>query len=260
VAVDAGWNETLEIDLREHSSLFENEFEDDVANALLAMVSISVVLPVRNEAKNLPWVFERMPRGVDEVVLVDGSSSDNTIAVAKEHWPSLVVVHQIGDGKGAALRQGFAAATGDVIVMLDGDGSTDPAEIPRFVATLLAGADFAKGSRFLAGGGSADITRIRRLGNAVLAGIVNHLWRARYSDLCYGYNAFWSRCTSVVSAECRGFEVETLMNIRVARAGLEVVEVASFEHNRRHGVSNLNARRDGMRVLRTIIAERIRPC
>jgi len=147
-----------------------------------------------------------------------------------------------------------------VIVMLDGDGSTDPAEIPRFVAALLAGADFAKGSRFLTGGGSADITRIRRLGNAVLAGAVNRLWGVRYSDLCYGYNAFWSRCVPAVSAECRGFEVETLMNIRVARAGLDVVEVPSFERSRRFGVSNLDARRDGMRVLRTIVAERIRPC
>jgi glycosyltransferase involved in cell wall biosynthesis len=258
VTVDGVWNEILEIDLRD-SPLLEDS-QEDLASALLSMVSVSVVLPVRNEAQNLPWVFERMPRGVDEVVLVDGSSTDDTVAVAKEHWQSLVVLHQAGEGKGAALMQGFAAATGDVIVMLDGDGSTDPAEIPRFVAALLAGADFAKGSRFLTGGGSADITRIRRLGNAVLAGAVNRLWGANYSDLCYGYNAFWSRCISAVSAECRGFEVETLMNIRVARAGLDVVEVASFEQSRRFGVSNLDARRDGMRVLRTIIAERIRPC
>jgi glycosyltransferase involved in cell wall biosynthesis len=261
VAVHGGLSEIFEIDLTEPDFVeVESGTDDELATTLLGLVSVSVVLPVRNEARNLPWVFDRMPRGVDEVVLVDGSSSDETVAVAKEHWPSLVVLHQEGEGKGDALMRGFAAATGDIVVMLDGDGSTDPAEIPRFVAALLAGADFAKGSRFLAGGGSADITRVRRLGNRVLAAMVNTLWGARYSDLCYGYNAFWSRCTSAVMAECRGFEVETLMNIRVARSGLQVVEVPSFEHNRRHGVSNLNARRDGARVLRTIIAERIRPC
>jgi hypothetical protein len=80
-----------------------------------------------------------------------------------------------------------------------------------------------------------------------------------YSDLCYGYNAFWRRCLPEVSPYCNGFEVETLMNIRAARAGLKIVEVPSFEYDRRHGVSNLNAGKDGMRVLRTIAAERIRP-
>jgi hypothetical protein len=143
--------------------------------------------------------------------------------------------------------------------MLDADGSTDPTEIPRFVAALLAGADFAKGSRFIAGGGSADITRIRRLGNWGLAKVVNGFWGGRYSDLCYGYNAFWRRCLPLINPDCGGFEVETLINIRAARTGLRVFEVPSFEHDRRHGVSNLNARRDGMRVLRTILAERVRP-
>jgi glycosyltransferase involved in cell wall biosynthesis len=214
---------------------------------------------VRNEAKNLPWVLERMPSGVDEIVLVDGGSTDDTVAVAKEHWDSLVVLHQDGDGKGSALMQGFRAATGEIIVMIDGDGSTDPAEIPRYVGTLLAGADFAKGTRFVAGGGSADITKVRRLGNRVLSGAVNSFWKTQYSDLCYGYNAFWSRCLPHVLVDCKGFEVETLMNIRIAAAGLKVVEVPSFEHERLSGVSNLNARRDGIRVLRTIMAERIRP-
>jgi glycosyltransferase involved in cell wall biosynthesis len=245
-----------DIDLTDDAFLRNDHTPTD---PILGLVSVSVVLPVRNEAQNLPWVFSQMPKGVDEVVLVDGSSTDDTVAVAKEHWPALTVVHQTGSGKGDALMQGFRAATGDVIVMIDGDGSTDPAEIPRFVATLLAGADFAKGTRFAGGGGSADITRIRRLGNSVLSGAVNTLWGANYTDLCYGYNAFWSRCLPHVLAECRGFEVETLMNIRVANAGLKVVEVPSYEHERRHGISNLDARRDGMRVLRTIVAERIRP-
>ena len=246
-----------DIDLTDEA-LYEQELSG-FREPILSCVSVSVVLPARNEAENLPWVFERMPREVHEVILVDGNSHDDTIDIARRLWPEIVVVRQRGSGKGAALRQGFAAATGDVIVMLDGDGSTDPGEIPRFVAALLTGADFAKGTRFVTGGGSADITPVRRLGNRVLSGLVNSFWNVNFSDLCYGYNAFWSRCRDDIVADCRGFEVETLMNIRAARAKLSIVEVPSYEGNRRHGTSNLHAGRDGMRVLRTIFAELLRP-
>ena len=125
-------------------------------------ISISVVIPTLNEAANLPHVLTRLPDIVDEVVLVDGHSIDDTIAVARPMRPDVRVVLQDGRGKGNALACGFAAATGDIIVMLDADGSTDPAEIPRFVDALLAGSDFAKGSRFAAGGDSNDITRAPR--------------------------------------------------------------------------------------------------
>jgi hypothetical protein len=93
-----------------------------------------------------------------------------------------------------------------------------------------------------------------------LVRIVNKIWDVRYSDLCYGYNAFWTRYARELYAPCNGFEVETLMNIRAASAkNLRIVEVPSFEANRRHGASNLSATRDGMRVLRTILAEWLRP-
>jgi glycosyltransferase involved in cell wall biosynthesis len=231
----------------------------DQPNSLLQTVKVSVVLPAMNEAENLPHVLDRIPRDVYELILVDGGSTDDTVAVAEQLWPNLVVAHQTGKGKGQALAQGFQMATGDVIVMLDADGSTDPEEIPRYVAALITGADFAKGTRFVTGGGSDDITVLRRLGNRVLSGVVNKLWGTDYSDLCYGYNAFWRRCLPSVAPDCNGFEVETLINIKAAQAKLKVVEVPSYEHNRLHGSSNLNARRDGMRVLRTIVAERIRP-
>ena len=229
------------------------------AHPLLSIVSVSVVLPTLNEAENLPHVFDRMPQQVGEVIVVDGHSTDGTVDVVRQLWPDAVILSQTGSGKGDALRQGFRAATGDIIVMLDADGSTDPAEIPRFVAALLTGADFAKGTRFVTGGGSSDITWARRMGNRVLSVMVNLLWRVDYSDLCYGYNAFWSHCLDVVAPDCRGFEVETFINIRAATSKLKVVEVPSFEASRRNGLSNLDARRDGMRVLRTIIAERVRP-
>lgn len=223
--------------------------------------TISVIVPTLNEARNLPYVFERMPENVYEVIVVDGHSTDETVSVAIECWPTVRIVSQDGKGKGNAIACGIRAATGDITVLLDADGSTDPAEIPSFVEALQNGYDFAKGSRFAAhqDSGSADITWLRRLGNKVLTAFVNKIWDVRYTDLCYGYNAFWSRSATSIYAECNGFEVETLMNIRAAAAGLRIVEVPSYEANRRHGTSNLNARRDGIRVLRTILAEWIRP-
>jgi glycosyltransferase involved in cell wall biosynthesis len=220
--------------------------------------TISVVIPTLNEAANLPHVFDRLPSCIDEVVVVDGHSIDDTIAVARTLRPDARVLLQDGRGKGNALACGFAAATGDVIVMLDADGSTDPAEIPLFVEALMAGHDFAKGSRFMPGGDSADITPIRRLGNLALSWLVNVLFRTRYSDLCYGYNAFWRHCLPYLHVTCSGFEVETLINIRVARARLSVAEIPSIEYERLFGESNLKAVRDGLRVLRTIVTERLR--
>ena len=158
-----------------------------------AWPKVSVVIPALNEARNLPHVFAKLPDGLHEVIVVDGNSVDDTVATARRLRPGVRIVTQNRCGKGNALACGFAAATGDIIAMVDADGSADPAEILQFVRALLDGADFAKGTRFAVGGGSSDITRLRRLGNRMLSGLVNVLCRTKYSDLCYGYNAFWRR-------------------------------------------------------------------
>jgi glycosyltransferase involved in cell wall biosynthesis len=218
---------------------------------------VSVVIPTLNEEENLPHVFSRLPDGLHELILVDGHSTDGTVTMARRLRPDVRVITQSRRGKGNALAEGFAACTGDIIVALDADGSTDAAEIPRFVAALCNGADFVKGSRFAQGGASLDITFIRSLGNRALNSVVNALYRTHYSDLCYGYNAFWVRCLPYMRVDCEGFEVETLINVRIAKAGLVVHEVPSNELPRIHGESNLKAFRDGSRVLRTIATERL---
>jgi putative flippase GtrA len=225
---------------------------------------VSVIIPTLNEERNLPWVAFRMPSDIDEIVLVNGASADNTAEVAHRLWPDGVHIDQTRKGKGNALACGIAAASGDIIVMIDADGSTDPAEIPRYVAALISGADYAKGSRFIQGGGSDDITKFRHFGNKGLNGIVNTLFSTRFTDLCYGYNAFWRQCLNAmrlpdIDAPLQqwgdGFEIEALINVRVAASHLKIAEVCSYEKARLYGRSNLRSLQDGMRVLRTIRKE-----
>ena len=223
------------------------------------MARVSAVIPALNEAANLAHVLPHIPADVDELILVDGDSTDGTIDVARMIRPDIRIVRQIGPGKGAALRTGFEAATGDIIVALDADGSTDPREIPAFVHALESGADFAKGSRFLPGGGTADMPLYRKLGNWGFVALVRFLFGGHFTDLCYGYNAFWTRALPQLRLDGDGFEIETVMNIRALRAGLRVVEVPSFEHPRVFGVSHLHTFRDGWRVLRAIFRERCAP-
>ena len=233
--------------------------------------TVTIVVPARNEARNLELVLPQLP-DVHEVILVDGNSVDGTVETALRVLPSIKVVHQTRKGKGNALACGFEAATGDIIVMFDADGSADPKEIPAFVEALVKGADVAKGTRFGKGGGSEDLTLIRSTGNHGLNMICNILLGTKYSDLCYGYNAFWrdvlpaiDLLPSALPAPANGgmlwgdgFEIETILTCRFAAAKLRVTEVPSFEKNRIHGESNLNAISDGIRVLKTIFDEKRR--
>lgn len=229
---------------------------------------VSVVVPTYNEAANLPHVFALLPHDIFEVIVVDGRSVDDTVAVARALRPDVRVIMQNRKGKGNAMACGFAAVRGDIVVMLDADGSADPREIPTYVEALVRGADFAKGSRFASGGGSSDITHLRRWGNGMLNRMANILFRTRYSDLCYGYNAFWAYCLPAMELNPSGkaqdaklwgdgFEIETIINTRVAKAKLSIVEVPSFEFDRIHGHSNLNTWRDGLRVVRAMTVERL---
>jgi glycosyltransferase involved in cell wall biosynthesis len=220
------------------------------------MPTISVILPTLNEADNLPWVLERMPPTVTEILVVDGISTDGTPELARELHAAVRVVDEPRKGKGTALKRGFEEAACDVVVTIDGDGSMDPAEIPAFVGALAAGADFAKGSRFMQGGGTDDMELSRKLGNWGLKTAARVAFGGRYTDLCYGYNAFWRNLLPVFEGDAAGFEIETFLNVRALSRGLRVVEIPSYEAPRLTGTSNLRSIPDGFRVLRTILRER----
>jgi glycosyltransferase involved in cell wall biosynthesis len=218
---------------------------------------VSVVIPTLNEEQNIGWVLERLPALVDEVLIVDGRSTDGTIQAALAARPDARVILEPRAGKGAALRAGFEAARGDYIVMLDADGSMHPDEITRFVDVLRDGAELVKGSRFMPDGGTSDMTVVRKAGNAGLCGLVNVLYGCTFTDLCYGFVAFRRDALGKLGLKADGFEIETEIVVRAVRARLRITEVPSFESPRRHGDSNLSAWRDGRRVLRTLLHERI---
>jgi glycosyltransferase involved in cell wall biosynthesis len=218
--------------------------------------TVSAVIPALNEARNIEWVLTRVPDCVDEVVVVDGRSTDDTIGAALRARPDATIVHELQPGKGAALRAGFARSRGDYIVMLDADGSMEPAEITRYVAMLDEGFDLVKGSRFMDGGGTTDISRIRALGNLSLLGLANLAYGCAFTELCYGYMAFRRALVPRLRLDADGFEIETQIVVHAVKAGVRIAEVPSFEAPRRSGESNLRTFRDGGRVLREMVRAR----
>ena len=223
----------------------------------LPIPRISLVIPTLNEAENLKLLLPRIPAWVHEIVIVDGRSTDGSPEVALSLRDDVRIVMEPRKGKGAALMAGFRAASGDAIVMLDADGSMAPDEIILFVAALMSGAEFVKGSRFMQGAGTSDMTLFRRLGNLGLTWAVRTLYGSSFSDLCYGYMAFWTRHVPILECQCDGFEIETLINIRALKSRMKIVEVASFESERVFGESNLRAIPDGWRILKTIVREKL---
>lgn len=242
----------------EKISVDEISYDDNkLATTELSRPMVSVIIPTLNEANNLPLVLPYLPMNwIDEVILVDGRSIDNTVGVAQQILPSIKVVMETRKGKGVAMRVGYEVALGDILIVLDADGSNDPREIPRFVTALLEGADFAKGSRFAPGGGTTDMPRYRKLGNSFFVLMSNVLFDVNFTDLCYGYHAFWRTCLDSIKLDSvRGFEIDTAMYLQAARKRLRIVEIPSFEGYRFYGTGKLKTIPDGLCVLRTILKQ-----
>ncbi|MGD0053907.1 MAG: glycosyltransferase family 2 protein [Acidimicrobiales bacterium] len=220
--------------------------------------TVSVIIPTLNEAGNLPYVLNTIPSWVDEVILVDGRSDDDTRRIARLLRPDVRIVHELKRGKGAAMRAGLDAATGDILIALDADGSMDGAAIGKFRDAIVAGADYVKGSRFAPGGGSSDITKFRRFGDRSICYLIWLLFGSLYSDATYGFIAVRASSLGALNIDTDGFEVETLIGIRAIRARLRTTEVPCYEASRIHGTSNLSVLSDGFRILRVIVSERVR--
>lgn len=218
---------------------------------------ITVLICTLNEEATIASVLSRVPVWVDEVVLVDGHSTDNTVAEALRVRPDIRVLYQSGKGKGDALKYGVQQATGDIIVTLDADGQTDPEEMPNFIEPLLRGYDFTKGTR-LTRGRPTNMPWHRWFGNKVLAITSNILHGTRYTDICSGYNAFWKKVFQRLSLDYDGFQMEQQMLVKVKKAGLKVAEVACYDAGRIGGVTKTRDVKQGFIDWFTIIRERFR--
>ena len=219
---------------------------------------LSVIIPTRNEIVSIGQVIEEVKKCADNILVIDGNSDDGTSEAARKL--GVTVIMQNGNGKGAALREAFDYIDGDIIVMIDGDGSMRPSEIPLLIDAITSGADLAKGSRFLPGGGSEDITLVRKFGNLFFLRLVNLFWSTKYTDLCYGLEAFRKSALKELCPclKSKNFDIETEILIKAKKLGLKVVEVPSVELQRCHGKSHLNTLRDGFQILLRIVSEIIK--
>jgi glycosyltransferase involved in cell wall biosynthesis len=236
------------------------ESSDQTEDALLKAkagrrVSITALICTLNEEESLPHVLPRIPNWTDEVLLVDGHSTDNTVAVAKELRPDIRVLRQPGRGKGAALQYGVEQASGDIIVTVDADGSTDPADMSRFITPLLEGCDFVKGTRFRNGLPANKPWRIA--GNLVLTLVFDLLFLRRFTDICSGYNAFWKETARVMKLGQMNSSVqEPLVLANIVKAGLRIAEVPHTDRGRVRGHSKMSNWSRAIRVIVALLKER----
>jgi glycosyltransferase involved in cell wall biosynthesis len=213
---------------------------------------ISLIVPTMNESKNIPYIFTKIPPIIDEIIVVD-SSQDNTIEIIRSLIPHAKIFSTKPYGKGNALKIGFQNASGDILVMIDADGSMNPNEIPAFVKPLFNGYDAVQGSRIL--GGSEDLTLFRRIGNFVFVSLVNRLFNCKFTDICYGYRSYKKEVIEKFKLDSDGFEVEAELTIKTRKNGFRILEIPSFEGKRIHGTSNLRTFKDGFLILLRIFKE-----
>lgn len=213
---------------------------------------ISVVIPTLNEEQNLPLVLNVLPKYIDEIIIVDGHSKDNTVKIAKKYKAKVIYDDY---GKGSALIKGVKLAKGDIIITMDADCSNNVNELGLLIEGILTGHDICMGSRFIAGGGTSDMPFYRRWGNKFFVSLVNLFWRQNYTDLCYGYRSFKKGVFEKLHLSSKGFSIETEISIKAAKKKLSVIEVPSFEKKRVHGVGKLRTFKDGWSILKRILNE-----
>ncbi|MEM3781387.1 MAG: glycosyltransferase family 2 protein [Candidatus Micrarchaeaceae archaeon] len=218
---------------------------------------VSVVLPTFNEAENIRQAIHGIRRefgsiGIKnyEIIVVDKYSPDSTAKIAKGLGAKVIYCKK---GKGAALVKGLRLAKGDVLISMDADLSNEPKELRLLIDAIDIGYDVCLGSRFITGGGSEDMPLVRVIGNKFFVWLVNSLFRAHYTDMCYGYRSFSRKAFKKLDLKEEGFGIETEMNIKIAKAKLKATEVPSYEKKRLHGDAKLKTLRDGYTILMTIL-------
>ena len=237
---------------------------------------VTVVIPTKNELENLKRLLPTIPSFVDEVLVVDGYSNDGTAEFAEKSEVVTKVLLQKAPGKGSALCLGVQMANHKNIICIDADGSMSTSEFPKLLDPMVvSNIEVIKGSRYLPGAGSEDLSLFRSAGNRGLLFIAKILYKCKWTELAYGYFGltqdavkkldlfeFESKVPSKLIfkklAYGQGFEIEAVIFCRALRRNLRIEEFPSIETNRWNGTSNLKAIPDGIRVLIAILLERLR--
>jgi glycosyltransferase involved in cell wall biosynthesis len=236
-------------------------------------VKLSVIIPVFNEAGNIGPLVTEVRRAIgpeNELIVVDDGSTDGTINEL-DPYTCTILRHDANKGKGAAMRTGIHAASGDVLVFMGGDGQDDPMEIHKLMEAIDRGADFVIGSRFLSNHCpdlddtkmqkrfSTDAVRpINEIGNKGLTALINILFGIHITDSQAEFKCIRASKLRSLNLESNRYEIETEILIRAARSGLKIVEVPVHRYPRAHGMSKLyqiplGRFKFGLRFLRTII-------
>ena len=206
---------------------------------------ITVCVPARNEEQNLPLVLEAVQPYADELLVVDGHSTDNTIAVARSLGAR--VVSDNGKGKGDGLRTAIREATGEIIVFIDADGSHDPRDIPAMVNVIAAGeADLVIGSRGKGGSDElhGDVEKlIRMIGSDLILICINLRFNSQLTDSQNGFRAIRASVARDLGLEEDLTTIEQEMTIKALKKGYLVGEIPSHEYARRHGTSAISLRK-----------------
>lgn len=212
----------------------------------------SVIVITLNEVESIASVLQDIPQTeVQEIVVIDGHSTDGT--------PDLVrglgyqVITQDGKGYGNAFLTGIKHAKGDVLILMDGDGSQNPKDIPLLLEKIAEGYDVVLGSRYLPTSGSEDDTAIRHFGNKFFTWLTNFLHNMKISDSLFLFTAIRKEVFQKIELQSQSFEFCVEVPIRAHKAGFKFSEVPSFERKRFYGKSRVNVFYHGLRIFWLII-------
>lgn len=218
-------------------------------------MKVTLLIPTKNEEGCIGRVLREVPRRiVSEIIIIDGHSADNTVMEAKANMsPGDKLLKQKGDGYGSAFLEGFKMATGDVIVMMDADGSHNPNDIVNIIHKFKQGYEYVMATRYAKGGCSKDDTIIRFLGNKIFTWMTNVIHGTNVTDSLYLFTAISRKGLRKLHLTSPGFEFCTEIIVKAHKANLRFGEVPVTERARFAGKSKVNSFKHGLKILSIIL-------